>query len=73
MISNKSNQVNDVENQKHNENQKTISGTKDKQPITLDKRIGKSNPTTAGDKVTRKERKEQIIENSRHNADKKMM
>ena len=61
IISNKSNQVDDGDNQNKNVNQKTISGTKDEQSTTLGKRIDKSNPTTVGDKVTKKETKEQLM------------
>ena len=41
--------------------------------MTLDKRIDKSNPTVVSDKVTKKKTKEQVIENSRHHSDKKIM
>ena len=60
MISNKS--VDDKDNQNNNDNQKKNSTTKDERSMTLDKRIHKSNPTTVGDKLTKKETKEQIIE-----------
>ena len=46
MISNKSNQVHDDNNQNINDNQKKISETKDEQSMTLDKRIDESNPTS---------------------------
>ena len=55
IISNKSNQVDD------DDNQKKISETKDDQSMTLDKRIDKSNTATVGDKVTENKIKEQII------------
>ena len=71
MISNKSNQVDEDDNQNNNDNQKTISETKDEQSMTLDKRNDKSSPTPAGDKIPKKETKEQIIESSRHHSDKK--
>ena len=37
--------------------------------MTLDKRIDKSSPTSAGDKIPEKERKEQLTESSRHHSD----
>ena len=55
IISNKSNQVDD------DDNQKKISETKDDQSMTLDKRIDKNNTATVGDNVTEKKTKEQII------------
>ena len=55
IISNKSNQVDD------DDNQKKISETKDDQSMTLDKRIDKSKTATVGDKVTENKIKEQII------------
>ena len=71
MISSKSNQVGDDDNQNNNDNQKTISETKDEQSMTSDKRIDKNNPTTVGDKITKKETEEQILEKSRNHLDKK--
>ena len=71
MISSKSNQVGDDDNQNNNDNQKTISETKDEQSMTSDKRIDINNPTTVGDKITKKETKEQILEKSRNHLDKK--
>ena len=71
MISNKSNQVDEEDNQNNNDNQKTISKTKDEQFMTLDKRNDKSSRTPAGDGIPEKETKEQIIENSHHHLDKK--
>ena len=44
MISNKSNQVDEDDNQNNNDNQKTISETKDEQSMTLDRRNDKSTP-----------------------------
>ena len=41
--------------------------------MTLDKKIDKGNPAIVGDKVTEKKTKEQIIKNSRHHSDKKIM
>ena len=55
IISNKSNQVDD------DDNQKKISETKDDQSMTLDKRIDKSKTATVGDKVTENKIKVQII------------
>ena len=72
MISNKSNKVDDDDNQNSNDNQKTISETKNEQSMTLDKRIDKSNPTTVGDKLSKK-KQQQIFESSCHDLDKKMM
>ena len=37
--------------------------------MTLDKRIDKSSPTSVGDKIPEKERKEQLTESSRHHSD----
>ena len=37
--------------------------------MTLEKRIDKSSPTPAGDKISKKETKEEIIESSRHHSD----
>ena len=71
MISNKSNQADDNDNQNNDDNQNGISETKDEQPVTIDKRIDKSSPTPAGAKISEKETKEQIIESSRHHSDKK--
>ena len=71
MISNKSNQVDEDDNQNKNDNQKTISETKDEQSMTIDKRNNKSSRTPVGDKIPEKETKEQILENSRHHSDKK--
>ena len=71
MISNKSNQVDEEDNQNNNDNQKTISKTKDEQFMTLDKRNDKSSRTPAGDGIPEKETKVQIIENSHHHFDKK--
>ena len=62
MISNKSNQVDE------DDNQKRIRETKDEQYMTLDKRNDTSSPTAVGDKVPEKETKEQIIESSRHHS-----
>ena len=70
MISNKSSQVDEDGNQNNNDNQKTISETKDEQSMTLDKRNDKSSRTPVGDKIPEKETKEQITESSRH-SDKK--
>ena len=39
--------------------------------MTLDKRIDKSSPTLVGDKIPKKETKEQLIESSHHHSDKK--
>ena len=69
MISNKSNQVDDGDNQNNNANQKTISKTKDEQSMTLEKRIDKSNPATVVDRATEKETKQQLIESSLHHSD----
>ena len=66
MISNKSNQVDEDDNQNNNDNPKTISVKKVEQLMILAKRINKSNPTTVGDKVTEKETNKQIIESSCH-------
>ena len=55
IISNKSNQVDD------DDNQKKISETKDDQSMTLDKTIDKNNTATVSDNVTEKKTKEQII------------
>ena len=73
MISNKSNQVDDDDSHNNIENHKGISKTKDEQSMTLDKRIDKSSPTPIGDKIPRKETKEQLIESSRYDSDKKMI
>ena len=43
MTSNKSDQVDDDGNQNNNDNQKTISETKDEQSMTLDTRVDKCN------------------------------
>ena len=59
MISNKSNQVDEDDNQNNNDNPV-------EQFMILAKRINKSNPTTVGDKVTEKETNKQIIESSCH-------
>ena len=66
MISNKSNQVDEDDNQNNNDNPKTISVKKVEQLMILAKRINKSYPTTVGDKVTEKETNKQIIESSCH-------
>ena len=71
MISNKSNQADDADSQNNIDNQKRISETKDEQSMTLDKRIDKSSPTLVGDKIPKKETKEQLIESSHHHSDKK--
>ena len=39
--------------------------------MTLDKRIDKSSPTPIGDKIPRKETKEQLIESSSYHSEKK--
>ena len=61
IISNKSNQVDEDDNQNNNDNQRTISETKDEQSMTLDKRNDKSSRTPEGDKIPEKETKEQIL------------
>ena len=71
MIFNKSNQAGDENSQNNISNQKRISETKDEQSMTLDKRIDKSSPTPIGDKIPRKETKEQLIESSSYHSEKK--
>ena len=39
--------------------------------MSLEKRTDKSSPTPIGDKIPEKERKEQLIESSRHHSDKR--
>ena len=70
VISNKSNQADD-DSQNNIDSHKRISETKDEQSMTLEKRTDKSSPTPIGDKIPEKETKEQLIESSRHNSDKK--
>ena len=70
MISNKSNQA-DGDSQNNIDNNKRISETKDEQSMTLEKRTDKSSPTPPGDKIPKKETKEQLIESSRRHSDKK--
>ena len=70
IISNKSNQADD-DSQNNIDNHKRTSERKDEQSMTLEKRIDKSIPTPIGDKIPEKETKEQLIESSRHNSDKK--
>ena len=70
IISNKSNQVDEDDNQNNNDNQRTISETKGEQSMTLDKRNDKSSRTPKGDKIPEKETKEQIINSSCHHSDK---
>ena len=41
--------------------------------MTLEKRTDKSSPSPTGDKIPKKETKEQLIESSRHHLDKKKM
>ena len=71
MISNKSNQTDDDDSQNNIDNQKRINETKVEQSMTLDKRIDKSGLTPLGDKIPEKEKKQQLIESSRHHSDKK--
>ena len=71
MISNKSNQVDEGDNQNNNDNQKTICEKKDEQSMTSDKRNDKSSRTPVGDKIPEKETKEQVIKSSHHHSDKK--
>ena len=70
MISNKSNQADD-DRQNNINNHKRISETKDEQSMSLEKRTDKTSPTPIGDKIPEKERKEQLIEISRHHSDKR--
>ena len=70
MIFNKSNEA-DGDCQNDIEHHKRISETKDEQSMTLEKRTDKSSPTPPGDKIPKKETKEQLIESSRHHSDKK--
>ena len=70
MISNKSNQADD-DRQNNINNRKRISETKDEQSMSLEKRTDKTSPTPIGDKIPEKERKEQLIEISRHHSDKR--
>ena len=73
MISKKSNQPDDDDNQNNIDNQKRISEAKDKQTLISDKRIDKSSPAPVGDKIPEKETKEQLMESSGQNSDQKMM
>ena len=72
VISNKSNQADD-DSQNNIDSHKRISETKDEQSMTLEKRTDKSSPSPTGDKIPKKETKEQLIESSRHHLDKKKM
>ena len=69
MISKKSNQPDDDDNQNNIDNQKRISEAKDKQSLISDKRIDKSSPAPVGDKIPEKETKEQFMESSGQNSD----
>ena len=69
MISKKSNQPDDDDNQNNIDNQKRISEAKDKQSLISDKRIDKSSPAPVGDKIPEKETKEQLMESSGQNSD----
>ena len=73
MISKKSNQPDDDDNQNNIDNQKRISEAKDNQTLISDKRIDKSSPAPVGDKIPEKETKEQLMESSGQNSDQKMM